>query len=406
MPALAPVRLRVRSAGRAPELMEFSAASAAEAVRRATQLGLVVLAVEPDERPAGRAAGRTSVRMSVRPGDFSLSLFSQELLALLEAGLHLNEALSTLLAKERNEGSTALLGAMASELAKGRNFSDALADHPHRFPAIYVAIVRAAERTGDLASALSRYIAYQLQFDQMRKKVVSACIYPAMLLLVGGAVTLFLLTYVVPRFSLVYASAGRDMPALSAALLAVGGFIRGHGLGVALIACALLFAAGLWLRRCGWAGVVDALARLPGIAAQAEQFRLARFYRAVGLLLAAGIALPRALGMVSGLLGARQQRGLAQVRRLVEQGQPFSQALVAQGLASAVARSLLTVGERTGQLGDMLERSARFHDQELERWLDWASRLLEPVMMTVIGVVIGGIVLLMYLPIFELAGGL
>ena len=159
-------------------------------------------------------------------------------------------------------------------------------------------------------------------------------------------------------------------------------------------------------RHGGWASVMDGLLRLPGIAGRAQQFRLARVYRAMGLLLAAGIALPQALGMVSGLLGPAQRQRLAAVRLLVEQGQPLSQALVAQGLASPVARSLLTVGERSGQMAEMLERSARFHDDDLARWLDWASRLLEPVLMTLIGVIIGGVVLLMYLPIFELAGGL
>lgn len=399
MPALTRFRLRVVGAGGTPEVMEFGSASAADAVRRAAQLGLVVLGVEPAVLPPRAVAWRS--------GDFSLLLFSQELLALLEAGLHLNEALSTLLAKERQPAAASLLRTLIGELAKGRNFSDTLADHPRRFPAVYVAIVRAAERTGDLPQALARFIAYQLQFDGIRKKLVAACIYPAMLLVVGSAVTLFLLAYVVPRFSQVYASAGRDMPALSAALLAVGRFIQDQGLllGAAALAAGVAVAAA-FRQRGGWAGLVDVLLRLPGLAGRAEQFRLARFYRAVGLLLAAGIALPRALGMVAGLLSPGQRARLARVRALVEQGQPLSQSLVAQDLASPVARSLLTVGERSGQLGEMLERSARFHDDDLERWLDWAARLLEPLLMTLIGVVIGGVVLLMYLPIFELAGGL
>lgn len=399
MPALSPFRLRVVGEGGAPQTMVIDSPSAADAVRRAAQLGLVVLAIEP--------AVAALPAVTLRSADFSLLLFSQELLALLEAGLHLNEALSTLLAKENQTAAAGLLQALSAELAKGRNFSDALADHPRQFPPVFVAVVRAAERTGDLPNALSRYIAYQLQFEVIRKKLVSACIYPAMLLLVGSAVTLFLLAYVVPRFSQVYASAGREMPALSAALLSVGSFIQQHGLLLAALVLGGMTALLVGLSRHGrWASVMDGLLRLPGIAGRAQQFRLARVYRAMGLLLAAGIALPQALGMVSGLLGPAQRQRLAAVRLLVEQGQPLSQALVAQGLASPVARSLLTVGERSGQMAEMLERSARFHDDDLARWLDWASRLLEPVLMTLIGVIIGGVVLLMYLPIFELAGGL
>ena len=399
MDALSHFRLRVQGGPGQTRDLVIDSATAADAVHRANQLGLVVVGVEP------LAAPRRSLPW--RAGDFSLLLFSQELLALLEAGLHLHEALTTLLAKEEQPAARQLLQHLCSELAKGRGFSDVLAGHPRRFPPVYVAIVRSAERTGDLPRALARFITYQQQFDNIRKKLVAASIYPALLLLVGAAVTLFLLAYVVPRFSQVYASAGREMPAASAWLLQIGSFIQQQGWLLTAGAASALVLAAAWLgARGGWAALGQVLLRLPGIAPRAREFRLARFYRAVGLLLGAGIALPRALGMVTGLLDPAQRQGLAQVRSMIDQGLPLSSSLVAQGLASPVARSLLTVGERSGQLGEMLERSARFHDEALERWLDWASRLLEPLLMTLIGLVIGGVVVLMYLPIFELAGGL
>ena len=399
MDALSHFRLRVQGEPGQTRDMVIDSATAAEAVHRATQLGLVVVGVEPLD------AGKRALRW--RSGDFSLLLFSQELLALLEAGLHLNEALTTLLAKEEQPAARQLLRQLCDELAKGRGFSDVLAEYPRRFSPVYVAIVRLAERTGDLPRALARFITYQRQFDNIRKKLVATCIYPALLLLVGAGVTLFLLAYVVPRFSLVYASAGREMPVASAWLLQVGSFIHQQGWLLAGACVAVSALVVYWAgSRGGWSALGEALLRLPGIAPRAREFRLARFYRAVGLLLAAGIALPRALGMVTGLLDPAQRQRLAQVRNMIEQGLPLSTSLVAQGLASPVARSLLTVGERSGQLGEMLERSARFHDEALERWLDWASRLLEPVLMTLIGLVIGGVVVLMYLPIFELAGGL
>ena len=145
---------------------------------------------------------------------------------------------------------------------------------------------------------------------------------------------------------------------------------------------------------------------LPWLAAKAKEFRLARFFRAVSLLLAAGISLPRALGMVSGLLSPSQQPGLARARLAVEQGQSLSEALMGAGLASPVAESLIKVGERSGQLADMLERTARFQDDDFARWVDWASRLLEPLLMALIGLVVGAVVVLMYMPIFDLAGSL
>jgi general secretion pathway protein F len=152
--------------------------------------------------------------------------------------------------------------------------------------------------------------------------------------------------------------------------------------------------------------LLDHVLRLPLLSQQADAFRLARFYRAVSLLLTAGIPLSRALEMVAGLLNSAQQQALARSRLAIEEGQPLSMALAAQGLSTPVADSLIKVGERSGQMAQMLERTASFADDEFSRWVDWASRLLEPILMTVIGVVIGAVVVLMYLPIFELAGSL
>jgi len=159
-------------------------------------------------------------------------------------------------------------------------------------------------------------------------------------------------------------------------------------------------------RAAGRRYLLERVLSIPWLARKSLEFRLARFYRAVSLLLSAGIALPRAMGMVDGLLGSAHRASLSRARSMVEQGQSLSAALLAEHLASPVAESLIKVGERSGQLAPMLERTARFHDDELARWIDWASRLLEPLLMLLLGIVIGGVVVLLYMPIFELAGSL
>lgn len=398
--SLSSVRLRLVGADGKERVQEFAAASPEEAIRLASSRGLAVLGLEVDPLPE-EAKSRSGQRR------FPLLLFSQELLALLDAGLNLTEALATLRAKEQQPLAADVLDRILSALHEGRNFSDVLSCLPQHFPEVYVATVRASERTGDLPQALARYIAYQLQFDAIRKKLVSASIYPIMLLVVGGLVTLFLLGYVVPRFSAVYQSSGRQMPWLSSVLLVVGKAIYDHWQ-IALVSILSVFGSVAWYiaQPAGRARLVETVLRLPWLAAKSEEFRLSRFFRAVSLLLAAGIALPRAMGMVTGLLSSAQQERLAAARLSVEQGQSLSAALANAGLASPVADSLIKVGERSGQLADMLERSARFYDDDFARWIDWASKLLEPILMTVIGVVIGAVVVLMYLPIFELAGGL
>ena len=399
-PGAAALLLKVQGTDGRRLTLEFADIGEAEAVRRAVSRGYRVLSIE--SLSGGQIADQAASR-----AHFPLLLFSQELLALLEAGLNLTEALATLHAKEHQPATGKILSEILQSLSEGRSFSDVLAAYPQHFPEVYVATVRASERTGDLPQALARYIAYQVQFDMIRKKLVSAAIYPAMLLLVGGFVTLFLLGYVVPRFSAVYESSGRDMPWLSTVLLAFGKTIYEHWqMALAGFLAAIVTAGWGVLRPQGRNWLLQQVLRLPWLAAKANEFRLARFYRAVSLLLASGIALPRAIGMVSGLLNTGQQAALAICRQDVERGQSLSAALVKAGLATPVAESLIKVGERSGQMAEMLERTARFADDDFGRWVDWASRLLEPVLMTVIGVVIGTVVVLMYLPIFELAGSL
>jgi general secretion pathway protein F len=393
------VRLRVLGPDARPRFLDLEAVSHAEAIRQALARGARVLAIEPLARVDDKRSGRGRV--------FPLLLFSQELLALLEAGLNLTQALETLFAKEMQSAVKQLLGNILQGLREGRSFSETLAQHTNDFPDVYVATVRAAERTGDLPRALSRYIAYQLQLESVRKRLISASIYPVMLLVAGGFVLLFLLGYVVPKFSVVYESAGRELPWMSAMLLGVGKVIYGHWVICATALAALVaLAAYMATRSAARQRVLAQVLRVPLLARRVNEFRLARFYRAVSLLLAAGIPLTRALAMVGGLLNEQQQRALAVAREQVEAGQPLSVALVAHGLAAPVAESLIKIGESTGRLADMLERTAAFQDEDFSRWVDWTSRLLEPVLMMLIGLVIGAVVVLMYIPIFELAGGL
>jgi general secretion pathway protein F len=391
--------LQVAGAARASKTQHIAveAASEADAVRIAARNGWRVLAVA---RPRMATAKHSKQ-------EFPLLQFSQELLALLEAGLNLTEAISTLHNKELRPSAKATIGAILQTLQQGKSLSDTLASFPTIFPEIYVATVHAAERSGNLPEALGRFVAYQLQFDAIRKKLISAAIYPLMLLVVGTLVTLFLLGYVVPKFSVVYESSGRDIPWMSQMLLAFGQKLAAHPwLALGALAGVVGSVVGLFVHAPTRGKAALAALRLPVVAGKAAEFRLARFYRALSLLLHAGIPLTKALPMVGSLLMPEQQQQLANARRAVQEGLPFSTALEQHGLATPVAQSLLRVGENTGRLDDMLERSARFHDEEFARWVDWASRLLEPLLMTIIGIVIGGVVVLMYMPIFELAGNL
>src|SRR5471032_3269731 len=216
--------LQVHGGPPGPQTIAIDATSEAEAIRQAARSGWRVLAIESTEHSG--AGGRAPARISKQP--FPLLQFSQELLALLEAGLNLSEATATLLNKETRSGARATLAAIQRSLQQGKSFSDTLADFPAVFPDLYVATVHAAERSGNLPEALARFVGYQLQFDAIRKKLVSAAIYPTMLLVVGTMVTLFLMGYVVPKFSVVYESSGREIPWASQMLLGFGKTLAAH----------------------------------------------------------------------------------------------------------------------------------------------------------------------------------
>jgi general secretion pathway protein F len=292
-------------------------------------------------------------------------------------------------------------------MRNGLAFSAALAAQPGVFPPLYVASVRANEQIGALAEAIERFIAYRAQADLLRKRVVGAAIYPAMILCVGGLVIAFLVLYVVPRFSLVFQELGDRIPLMSRLLLQWGRFAHDHGVQLPLAAVA---AAGLvaWAlsRPFVRAALLRRAQRLPRLGEHLRAYQLARVYRALGMLQQAGIPIVPALAMVSDLLPASLRPALEAVRRDVAEGHALSDALAAHGLATAVSLRLLRAAERSGRMGEMLERTAGFHEEDVAQAIDWFIRLFEPLLMVAIGIVIGIVVLLMYAPIFELAGSL
>ena len=293
---------------------------------------------------------------------------------------------------------------MVTALAEGRSLSVALDGRPEAFSSLFVATVRASERTGGLTEALGRFVAYRNQQELVRGRLVSASIYPLLLVAVGSLVILFLMAYVVPRFSHVYADLGGDLPLLSRWLLEAGSLMENHllavlgGIGLALLALvglARTAAVGAWLGALPW--------RIEFIGARLMVYQLARFFRTAGMLVRGGVPVVTALDMSRGLLQAHLRPALSATVARVREGQPLSQALDANGLSTPVIARMLRVGEKTGELGAMMERIAVFHDAETERAAEWLTRLFSPILMLAMGVIIGTVVVLMYLPIFQLA---
>ena len=368
----------------------------ADARRQVEMRGLHVSAVEP--------AGGGGLQRA-RGGKLSIVLFSQELLALLNAGLGIVEGLEALLEKEANPAARVVLERLLAGLREGKRFSSVLAAQPALFSPLYVGIVRAAEGTSDLPRALARYIDYQQRIDTVRAKIVSASIYPVILLCVGGGVSAFLIGYVVPRFAEVYQGAGRNLPWMSQLLLEWGQFASSHGVPILLCALALLALAIAGARRVlRSGGIARLLARLPGIGERARIYELSRLYLTLGMLSEGGITIVNAIETVQSMVSPALRQSLANARAAIESGRPLSDAFEAHGLTTPISLRMLRVGERTGDMGPMLTQSAAFYDGEISRWIDRFTRTFEPLLMAAIGLVVGAIVVLLYMPIFDLAG--
>ncbi|MBI3144901.1 MAG: type II secretion system F family protein, partial [Pseudogulbenkiania sp.] len=289
-------------------LLALEALNDAEAISQARSQGYTVLAVK--QKSAAFALP------SLTYSRFQLLLFTQELLALLEAGLSLVEAMEALNEKEQRPESRRVLERLIRRLYEGQTLSVALQQFPDIFPPLYLATVRASEKTGDLENALGRYVAYQAQADVVRKKMINASIYPVLLITVGGLVMLFLLAYVVPRFAGVYEAMGTDLPLFSRLLLAWGHLIQAHA-GTLLLALVGLLVGAVYLfsqaavKR--WFGTQ--LWKIPAVGERMRIYQLARFYRMLGMLLTGGTPVVPALGMVSGLLQASLRERLLQAAK-------------------------------------------------------------------------------------------
>lgn len=338
---------------------------------------------------------------------FPLGLFTQELLALVDAGLNLVESIEGLAEKESRADVKAVIDRLLVSLQQGKTFSSALSEQTSVFPMLYIATVKASEKTGDISEALTRYVAYEAQIDELKKKVISASIYPALLIIVGGLVILFLLGFVVPKFSTIYEGTGDDLPWLSQVLMSWGQLLANHGqtlLLFSVVALALLVIG--FMQPAFKRAVMALLWRIPTFGDKLKVYQYARFYRTLGMLLKGGTPILPAMQSARGLLDVSLQTQMQQAEQEIGEGQNISAALENAELTTPVALRMLRVGERGGNIDDMMTRIATFYDEELSRWIDWFTKLFEPLLMLVIGLVIGLVVLLLYMPIFELAGSI
>jgi general secretion pathway protein F len=363
------MRFRVKALDGGQQVLSYvlDAADEADARRQVASAGLAFISIA---RERSLALGRRASRLD-------LVTFSQELVALLDAGLSLVESIETLGEKEASAPVRSTLEQVLVRLREGQTLGAALAEHPHSFPTLYVATVRAAERTGALRESLTRYVTYQQQVDVLRKSLVNASIYPAVLCGAGLLVVAFLMGYVVPRFSSIYEDLGSNLPLASRLLMHWGQFLDAHAYAVLLGTVGTLAGIGYMFTRPTVRAAIGArIAKIPALGSRLHIYQLARLYRTVGMLQRGGTPMVTAMRMSAGLLSANLQGRFAAATQSVREGRSIADAMEQSGLTTPVAARMLRVGERSGNMGEMMERIAAFYDEELSRWVGLVTRLI------------------------------
>lgn len=332
--------------------------------------------------------------------------FNQEFLVLLRAGLPILQVLDTIMERMESGRLLEILREIREDVKGGSSISEAFNRYPNFFPSLYIASIRAGERTGELPVAIERFIAYQKRVEAIKSKVRNASFYPILLSAAVIAVVLFLMLFVIPRFTQVYADAQVQLPLMTRLLITVS---QGMGKAAPLVLPLLILLAfvargflrtekGHWLR--------DRLKLvLPFFGQLFKDYALLSFCRTLGTTLASGIPVVQAMQMSRGTLNNRllEERLSLAVRR-VQEGASLSEALEETGFFPKLALRMIGVGETGGSLSSMLEDVAMYYEAEVEKRLDRLTTLIEPAMMMTMGLLIGAIVVAMYLPIFQLAG--
>ncbi|WP_447973533.1 type II secretion system F family protein [Nitrospira sp. Kam-Ns4a] len=357
----------------------------------------------------GRAAGRPGGGLPWRRRRLSLReflVFNQELLALVKAGLPILKTCELLADRAANPDFKAALQGVRTAIRGGASISEALGQYPVYFPEVYRASLRAGEQTGNVAEVLRRYISYLKLLISVREKVAKALAYPAFLVTVGIAVVAFLMTYVVPTFADIYQQNQSQLPLPTQMLLRAVAAIQ-QGLSALLLGgVGLAVAAHRWVRTPigrAWADRVSL--RLPVLGDILLKNQIIRLARTLATMLAGGIPLLTALQITRGALtNTVLAEALARATDRLRDGTSLADALRSERFLPPMSLEMIEVGETTGSLETMLQDIAEFHESELDLRLSQITTWIEPVLLLVMGVLVGGVVIIMYLPVFQLAG--
>ncbi len=330
--------------------------------------------------------------------------FNQELLVLIKAGMPIMQVLDAILERHDSGTFAEILRQVREDVKGGAALSSAMERHGQSFPHLYVASIRAGERTGDLPRTIRRYIQYLKRVDGIRKKVVAAMFYPAILVIVAFIAITLLLLYVVPTFSQVYTDAGSQLPLPTRILIETTSVMKRFAPLAVLLGIAAAAAYRTWVGTESGRYIVDRFKLTVPFAGDAfTKYSVAGFARTLATVLGSGIPIIESLRMSIGTLNNKyMEKRLFEAVRFIEEGGRLSTALERINIMPPLALRMLGVGETTGSLEDMLVDISDYLEDELEERMRILTTAIEPAIMVIMGVVIGAIIIAMYLPIFRM----
>jgi type IV pilus assembly protein PilC len=335
-----------------------------------------------------------------------LMLFNQELAALLHAGLPLLQSLDLVLERIRNPSFHALLEKVRERVDAGADFSTAVEEFSDQFPPLYPSTLKAGERSGEMERVIRRFVRHQRLVMEARRKVISALVYPAVLVGLSLAMIAVMTVFVMPRFSVFYADLQAELPFITRASLAVSHFVRDNWIFLGLGVAALVIVYLQWARSAAGALTLDRWKlSIPFLGAVFQRMSMSEFCRSLSTLLSGGMTAVQSLQTAVASVGNRWIRSrLEPIVQSVREGSSLHEALAATGVASEVVVDMSRVGESTGALDTMLSNVADFLDEEVETLMERLLALLEPAMMIFMGVIVAILLLSVYLPLFSVLG--
>ncbi|HVT57352.1 MAG TPA: type II secretion system F family protein [Thermoanaerobaculia bacterium] len=333
-------------------------------------------------------------------------IWNQELAALLKAGLPLLQAFDLILERMGNPHFRAVMTDIRDRVKSGEELSDAFAAYGDQFPRLYPASLKAGERSGELELVIRRFIRYMKLVLDARRRVVSALVYPALLVSLSITMIIVMMVFVVPKFMLFFENLEVQMPLITRVMIGFSLLLRRNAvvLGVAIVALVFVFRA--WHRTDGGRLWVDRVKlKLPFLGPVLHRFAMAEFCRSLSTLLSGGIPLVPAFEIAAGAIGNAEVRSRVEPQiQMVREGKPFHEALERSGVFTEMAVDMVKVGEATGALDEMLSSVGDFLDEQIEARMQRILSLIEPLMLVFMGLIVAIILVSIYLPLFNALG--